>query len=131
MNATTMMVLAIPTLVGCGGNALANPCATPNATYFEHCAEESGDCGAVPDQVVNVGPDGTIVSKVECATSTADGCIVRGSGCMVTSMGATTTTTYETTFAADGSSAMSIATLTVSVGAQSCTSTYSCTLTRQ
>lgn len=124
-------ILSVLILSGCGGTAAVNPCATPDATYFEHCTEESGTCGALPDQVVNTGPDGMVVTATKCAMETADGCIVRGSGCVTEAMGTTVTASFETTFQADGSSAKSIATLTVSTGAQSCASTYACTLVRQ
>lgn len=121
-------------LVGCGGSPAANTCATPGASYLEQCAQESGTCGPVPDQVINISPDGQVMGAAGVASCTSEsdvGCVSHKSGCADTVDGTTATSTSETTFAADGSSAKGIITLAIDTGSASCVSTYICQLTRQ
>lgn len=135
MTTKILLVLAM-FLTGCGGGgSTANPCATPGASYLEHCVEESGNCGAISDQVVNIGPEGEVMgvggTAPMCTSMDVVGCVSHGSGCTVTENGATVTTTFQTTFVADGSSATSIASIEITMGAANCVSTYNCTITRQ
>lgn len=127
-------------VVGCGSdsgnghvNLSANPCATPDSTYYESCVEESGTCGPIPDQVVNISPSGTFTSKanISCAESTQNGCTARDTDCALSSNGVSINETFETTFAEDGSSATSVITMTMNGYGQTCVSTYNCTMTRQ
>ena len=114
--------------------APANPCATRNATYIESCTETSGNCPSIPQQVINVNPDGTITlpTPISCATVTQTGCTARDSDCTFsTSNGTQGTETFETTFASDGSSATGVITVTLTNGSASCTGTYECMMTRR
>lgn len=125
-------------MVGCGSDPgpikiLANPCATPGSTYYESCVEESGTCGPIPDQVININTDGTITSKVNisCAEETQNGCTARDTDCSFSSNGFSFNETFETVFAKDGSTATSLATMTGNGHGQICVSTYKCSMTRQ
>src|SRR4051812_39275044 len=86
----------------------ANPCATRNATYVQAFFEQSGNCGPLPSQIVNINPDGTITSntQISCAKVTQTGCTARNTGCKWSSDGFVFTMTFATTFEDDGSSAM-------------------------
>jgi hypothetical protein len=119
--------------VGCGsGSNEANPCATPGATYLFHFVEHpGGNCGPVPDEIVNVNSDGTLSSSVSCENITQDGCTARDTGCMTSSNGIDCSVTTDVTFAKDGSSASGLETAMCSNSAASCTSTYDVTATRR
>lgn len=121
--------------LACGSSApKANPCATPGATYLDHFVEQSGGtCGAIPDTIININPDGTVATtaSVSCATKTQTGCTARDSGCTVTTNGTTCTVTTDITYAADGTSATGLESLSCTTGNQTCTSSYSVASRRQ
>lgn len=111
----------------------ANPCATKGATYLETFTEQSGNCGMLTSQVVNINPDGTITTTVQisCAMQTQAGCKTQATDCTWSANGYSYNETLESTFAQDGSSATGIATVTAMGKGQSCSSTYNITITRQ
>ena len=111
-----------------------NACATKDSTYLIHFVEKSGNCGGMPDTVLNTDPAG--IAKVEsslCASVTQDGCTERATDCFLDlGNGCTELETYSTTFMQDGSSASSL--LTVRIECQDgsgCYSTYEGTMTRK
>ena len=115
----------------------ANPCATPGATYLDHFAEQSGGtCGPIPDVIININKDGTLAGSGSgtaptCQSNSGSGCTVKLNNCTSTNNGVTCTITTDVTFAADGSSASGLETLSCSGSSSSCTSTYKVTATRQ
>jgi hypothetical protein len=112
----------------------ANPCATVGATYEVSFVEQAGGtCGPVPSAIVNISPDGTVAGSqsVSCATVTQEGCTAHDSGCTFAGNGTTCTGTTDVTFAADGSGATGLETISCSNASASCTSTYNTTETRQ
>jgi hypothetical protein len=111
----------------------ANPCATKGATYLETATEQSGNCGQIPSQVININPDGTLTTSVaiSCAMQTQTGCKAQITDCTWTANGYSYSETGETTFASDGSSATGLVTITAMGNGQSCSSTYSVTFMRQ
>lgn len=141
--------LAIAMLAGCSsgdesdGRAAnrLNSCATRNATYIQTCVEASGNCGPMPDQVVNTDAAGAAaIESARCESVAQDGCTARATGCAYESTapaakqmgGCTIAETYSTTFAQDGSSASSVATVRIDCGDGSwCQSTYKCSIVRQ
>lgn len=112
---------------------LANPCATRGATYLEIVSELSGNCGPIPETILNINQDGTITSPtpIVCASVSQNGCTARDTDCVFSSQGYIFSMTFETTFSEDGSYASSIVTLSGTGNGQSCTETYSSTMTRQ
>lgn len=127
-----MKITVLAFIAACGGNPKANPCATRNSTYLAHFAEQSGNCGAVPDQVVNISASGEIVLApgAACEKSEADGCTQRTSNCTSTSAGVTCTSNGSLEFASGGATASGTASISC-MGAAICTSTYRLTYTRQ
>jgi hypothetical protein len=70
--------------------------------------------------------------KITCATATQSGCTARNTGCTgANAQGYTLNMTFETTFAADGSSATGIATINITGHGQSCDETYDVSFARQ
>ena len=140
MRAMHVAVLAA-SLVSCGGDpdpapeeALANPCATPGATYFQTFTTISGDCGDIPAQIVNIGNDGTVPAAegVSCQKVEQDGCRAHNTGCSVTMDGCTTTATTDVTFADDGSSATGMESVTIRcTDGSSCSGTYEVAMERR
>lgn len=127
-----MKIALVLLLVACGKPG-ANPCATRSATYVQKFTQTSGNCGALPDQVVNVSADGSIpaAANVTCQSQEPDGCTQRNTGCVGPTVdGVTCTATTSLTFVTDGSRATGTASITCS-GAQSCASSYSLLLLRQ
>ncbi len=121
-------------ICGCSSNVTtnqANPCATKGATYLGHAVQESGNCGDAPDQIINVGSDGTLDKNVSCARITQDGCTACNSDCTFGSNGVTCTATTDVTFAYDGSSAHGLESISCYNSVSSCASTYVVTLIRQ
>lgn len=115
-------------------NFPANPCATRGSTYLQSSTEISGDCGPIPDQIVNINPDGTITqdTPLTCDSVTQEGCTARDTGCKwTTSEGVSWAMTFETAFKADGSSATGIEMIRGSGNGQTCTSTYNVSMTRR
>lgn len=134
----TGWAVALALAWGCGGSGgsttlNANPCATPGATYLGHFVEQSGTCGPIPDQIINVNPDGTLSSSmaVSCAQTTVAGCTTQNTDCMSTSAGSTCSVTSDVTFSPDGTSASGLETARCTYSGGSCTSTYNVTATRQ
>jgi hypothetical protein len=116
------------------GTETANPCATPGASYLESFVEQSGGtCGAIPSEVVNINPNGTLTTAtpITCAKVTQTGCTAQDTDCTFSSMGYNFTNTFDVTFASDGSSASGVATITGSGNNQSCASTYNISFVRQ
>jgi hypothetical protein len=134
-----VLLTLVPSALSCGSSsssptsAKANPCATRGASYLEAFTEESGNCGTIPSELVNVGSDGTLTEStpITCATVSQTGCTARDSDCTFSSMGYNFTETSDVTFTADGSSASGVVTLSGSGNGQVCTSTYDITFTRQ
>lgn len=132
------VVVATAAVLTCSSSSstshpLANPCATKGATYLEHFVQESGDCGALPDEIVNIGADGTLTSSssVSCATVSQNGCTAQDSDCTTTNNGVTCMVTTDVTFARDGSSASGLESVTCTGNGASCTSTYQVSAARQ
>jgi hypothetical protein len=125
------MLLFALLVAGCSGSSgpsdhSANPCATPGATYVEVFTQTSGNCGPIPNQVINVSPGGDVTasSTISCASSNQNGCTATGSDCTFTSQGFDFTETYSTTFASDGSAAMGVLSLSgngMGMSATACT----------
>lgn len=131
-----MKYLLLPLAIGaCSSNVeQANPCATPDSTYIQSSVELSGNCGALPNVIVNINPDGTITfpSNISCQTQVQDGCTARDSDCYFGNNGISCQESFETTFAQDGSSAQGLLTLSCSTSnGQNCTSTYSISMVRE
>ena len=75
-----------------------NPCATRGATYLFHCKTISGNCGTIPDSIVNTNSDGSTTPLV-CDHSEQDGCTARNTNCKIPeSNGCGGTETFEATF---------------------------------
>lgn len=108
-----------------------NACATQGATYLLHMVQRAGGtCGNPPDRVVNL--DDPAITNVFCAAVTQANCVARGTDCVESSDGCTSTYTYKTTFAADGASATSLHSVSMRCSdGSSCSSTYDTTMTRQ
>jgi len=121
-------------LLACSSNVeQANPCATPGATYYQHSTELSGNCGSMPDVIVNINQDGTITfpSNISCATQEQNGCTAHDTDCSFGNGDVSCQESFDTTFADDGSSANGLLTLSCDNGSQSCISTYSISMTRE
>lgn len=138
------VMMCVTLLVSCGSSGTgssssgtttesANPCATKGATYVETFTQQSGNCGPIPSQVININPDSTVTTSVQisCAIQTQTGCKVQVTDCTWTSQGYMFTETGETTFAQDGSSATGIFSITGMGNGQSCSSSYSIEIVRQ
>lgn len=111
---------------------LANPCATKGATYLESFSEEpGGTCGAISDQIVNIGQDGTLTQSVSCKRITQTGCTAQDTGCSFTSDGLTCTVNTDITFAEDGSSSSGLESTNCQSSTYSCSSTYQVSGVRQ
>jgi hypothetical protein len=128
------VVVLVGTLWACGGAPTehADSCLTPGATYEEAFTETSGDCGQIPNVVVNVSPDGTIVNAagVTCTTSVVTGCTVQNSDCTWSNKGFDFTMTSSITISSDGSSGRGELSLGAT-GAASCASSYNVYVSRQ
>ena len=133
-----LAVLALLVVSGCGDEEESgivvsglNPCATRGATYLVHYSEVSGNCGYLPDEILNTSPDGSTVS-ITCDEVTQTGCTARDTNCRMSSGGCNQTFTFETTFTKDGSSASGIMTISLDCSDGSgCKSTYTYTYDRQ
>ncbi len=136
-----LVVVLLAVTLGCssddsGGSSgqvrnQVNACATKGASYLQQCVEHAGGtCGQMPDQIINI--DDPAITACWCAAVTQGDCVERGTACKSSQNGCDTTTTYMTTFTADGSSATSTSTITVKCNdGSSCTSTYDCKMTRK
>lgn len=119
---------------GCGAPPeTTNPCATRGASYLESFAEQSGNCGPLPSQVVNIAPDGSVPTggtNITCESTNQSGCTTQRSNCAWTGSGNSYNATSTLTFTQDGSKASGLFTVSVS-GNSSCMETYAVTWTRQ
>jgi len=117
------------------GTSQANPCATPGATYVQSFTTVAGNCGDLPDIIVNIGNEGTVTtdSPIACDKVEQDGCRAHNTGCRSRAdNGCNLKSTFETEFEEDGSSASGIMTVVVSCpDGSSCAGTYEYTFTRR
>ena len=134
-------------IVACSGNnstpnqpetIQANTCATSGASYVGVWTDTSGNCGQVPNSVVNISPSGAISlpDTVTCQSVNTEGCTTQENNCSYTASvtGGTCTINYTSTstFSADGSSASAMASLTMECSdGSSCEGSYSLAYTRQ
>jgi hypothetical protein len=100
-----------------------------------HFVEDStGTCGAIPDQIINIGQDGTVANgaSITCDKKEIDGCTAKNSGCTsTTASGLSCMLNSDVTYAQDGGSASGLETITCTSGGSTCSSTYSVTAARQ
>lgn len=92
----------------------ANPCAIPGATYRVSAVAQSGNCGYIPDSIVNIGNNGTVVSNspIQCQRIEQDGCRARDTNCVqILDNGCKLTATTDMTFSDDGVSASGLESL--------------------
>jgi hypothetical protein len=114
----------------------ANPCATPGATYLEHFVQDSlSNCGAIPDEIIKINPDGTInvpAGSHSCIAMTTNGCSAQNSGCAGRVSDLDCTITSYITYASDGSGATGLETAHCeAISGGSCSAIYLVTVTRQ
>ena len=145
MNKQIMLCALV--LAACSGNnnttsqpetIKANACATPGTSYVVVWTDTSGNCGQVPNGVVNISPSGTITlpTTVTCESIDTEGCTTQENNCSytasVTGGNCTITYTSASTFSANGLSATAIASLTAECSdGLGCAGSYSLVYTRQ
>ena len=116
-------------------SAAINPCVTAGASYVVHFAERaSGQCGPVPDAIVNTEPNGTVTTPGGCSgEDRTDGCVVTLTNwsCPI-SGGGQITESGQITWQQGGAGAGGTAQYTIKApNGTSCISTYDVTYRRQ
>lgn len=126
------MKIAFVLIFAACGKPTANTCATRSASYLAHFTQQDGNCGPVPDQVVNISADGEIAGAagVSCEKSEAVGCTQNTTNCRNTVDGVTCSSTASLTFTKDGASASGTSSVTCT-GAATCAGSYRLSYTRQ
>jgi hypothetical protein len=127
-------VVSVAVLVGCGG--ASGPCSQRTGTYRIKYVEESGTCGALPDQTVTstTQPTAPPAGCTGQISTSADNCEVTLVD--VACPGATGYTVHQNgkaEWSQDGKSATASITfniITDATGASYCTSTYDVTYTK-
>lgn len=125
--------LLLAFFISCGAAPAANQCATKGATYLLSFRENAGgSCGAMPDQVVNIGADGTIGSEpLDCDRTESEGCTQRNTNCRISSENLKCTMTSSTNFDSDGTSASGLSSLACTgANGATCASTYNTEMIR-
>jgi len=110
----------------------ANFCAIPGASYLVHFTQMSGNCGYIPDVLVNINPDGSLpYTGLVCQSLTTNGCTSQGTNCQFSFNGINCTETFTTTFNQDGSGGQSTIQVACQGNGVSCSSIYDATYTKQ
>lgn len=120
-------------MIAACGKLQANPCATKSASYLQRYVQTSGNCGAIPDQLVNISADGALVGAkdVTCDDYASDGCTQRNTNCKGPAVnGVTCSATSSLTFVSSGATASGVFSVACT-GTAICNGSYTITATRQ
>lgn len=131
-------LLFIALLGGCSVYTTSYDCVISSGTYVQTSQQLSGDCGQLPNVLVDIDANGVVSfpSNIACQTQDRNSCSIDVSDCSFAHNGVSCSEQFTMTFDQDGNASGDLSlscdsTVSSSIGAGHCTSTYSFTMTKE